>query len=222
LPTNITGETGSAPTKTARDGEHPLGGVVENNHFGTHEFMDLCAQLGCEPYICGNVGAVPSRRCPVGGIPTFAVRAHGTPPSSERACRAVAGEILGVGNESWGCGGRMTPDYYANLYRQFGVYCRDYGDNRLFRIACGPGDDYRWTEVLMKKSGIDDQRGPYMDGLALHYYTQVRRLPDGSREVPHRIRRGGMIEIIQKGRRIESWSAATARSWICMIRQRIA
>src|SRR5882724_4301535 len=33
------------------------GGVTENNHFGTHEFMDLCEQLGCEPYICGNVGS---------------------------------------------------------------------------------------------------------------------------------------------------------------------
>src|SRR5260370_4054373 len=33
------------------------GGVTENNHFGTHEFLDLCAQLGCEPYICGNVGS---------------------------------------------------------------------------------------------------------------------------------------------------------------------
>jgi alpha-L-arabinofuranosidase len=33
------------------------GGVTENNHFGTHEFIDLCAQLGCEPYICGNVGS---------------------------------------------------------------------------------------------------------------------------------------------------------------------
>ena len=33
------------------------GGVTENNHFGTHEFLDLCEQLGCEPYICGNVGS---------------------------------------------------------------------------------------------------------------------------------------------------------------------
>src|SRR5215217_1508284 len=33
------------------------GGVVENNHFGTHEFMDLVELLGCEAYISGNVGS---------------------------------------------------------------------------------------------------------------------------------------------------------------------
>src|SRR5512145_1229980 len=27
------------------------GGVTENNAFGTHEFFELCEQLGCEPYI---------------------------------------------------------------------------------------------------------------------------------------------------------------------------
>ena len=33
------------------------GGVTEDNSFGTHEFFDLCAQLDCEPYVCGNVGS---------------------------------------------------------------------------------------------------------------------------------------------------------------------
>ena len=33
------------------------GGVVEDNSFGTHEFMELCRQLECEPYINGNVGS---------------------------------------------------------------------------------------------------------------------------------------------------------------------
>ena len=33
------------------------GGVVENNSFGTHEFFELCDQLGCDAYINGNVGS---------------------------------------------------------------------------------------------------------------------------------------------------------------------
>jgi len=183
------------------------GGVVENNHFGTHEFMDLCAQLGCEPYICGNVGSGTVQEMSQwveyltfgGESPMARLRRQNGRAEPWRV------KYWGVGNESWGCGGRMTPDYYADLYRQFGVYCRDYGDNRLFRIACGPrDDDYRWTEVLMKKSGIDDQRGPCMDGLALHYYTQIRRLPDGSREgSATQFDEAEWIEIIQKGWRIE-------------------
>ena len=30
------------------------GGVVEDNSFGTHEFFELCRQLGCKTYINGN------------------------------------------------------------------------------------------------------------------------------------------------------------------------
>ena len=33
------------------------GGVVENNSFGTHEFLDMCEMLGIEPYVCINVGS---------------------------------------------------------------------------------------------------------------------------------------------------------------------
>jgi alpha-N-arabinofuranosidase len=64
------------------------------------------------------------------------------------------------------------------------MYTRNYGENRLYRIACGArNDDYHWTEVLMEQAGSDQLLGgPYMDGLALHYYTSVKRLPDGTRE----------------------------------------
>ena len=75
-------------------------------------------------------------------------------------------KFWGVGNESWGCGGNMRPEYYADEYRKFQTYCRNYGQNKLFRIACGPNsDDYNWTEVLMKNAR------QYMDALTLHYYT---------------------------------------------------
>lgn len=161
------------------------GGVVENNHFGTHEFMDLCEQLDTEPYICGNVGS--------GTVQEMSqwveyVTFDGVSPMGELRKRNGHAEpwrlkYFGVGNENWGCGGRMTAEYYSDLYRRYGLYARNFGDNRLYRIACGArNDDYHWTEVMMEKAG--DTRllaGPYMDGLAVHYYTSVRRLDDGSR-----------------------------------------
>ncbi|MBI1299247.1 alpha-N-arabinofuranosidase [bacterium] len=161
------------------------GGVVENNHFGTHEFFDLCELLDTEPYVCGNVGS--------GTVQEMSqwveyINFDGKSPMTD--LRKANGrenpwnmKYFGVGNENWGCGGRMRPEYYADLYRQFGLYARDYGDNKLYRIACGAsGDDYRWTEVLMDVVGTEGfRRGPYMDGLALHYYTSIRRLADGSR-----------------------------------------
>jgi alpha-N-arabinofuranosidase len=179
------------------------GGVVENNHFGTHEFMDLCDQLGCEPYICGNVGSGTVQEMSQwveyvtfdGKSPmTDLRRAHGRSEPWRL-------KYFGVGNENWGCGGRMTPEYYADLYRRYALYTRDYGDNKLYRIACGArNDDYHWTEVMMAKAGSDQlPGGPYMDGLALHYYTSVRRLPDGSREGSATVfDEAGWIEIVSK------------------------
>jgi len=144
------------------------GGVIENNHFGTHEFMMLCELLGCEPYICGNVGS--------GTVQEMSewveyLTFDGESPMADWR-RANGREqpwrvkYWGVGNENWGCGGNMRPEYYADLYRRFQTYLRNYGDNKLHKIACGANSgDYRWTEVLMQ------QAAPYMHGLSLHYYT---------------------------------------------------
>jgi len=143
------------------------GGVTENNHFGTHEFLDLCQQLGCEPYICGNVGSGTVQELSqwveyttFGGVsPMATLRArHGREtPWSVR--------YWGIGNENWGCGGNMTPEYYADQYKRYATYVRSYGTNRVYKIACGAnGADYNWTEVLMREAGRQ------MNGLALHYY----------------------------------------------------
>jgi len=147
------------------------GGVVENNHFGTHEFFDLCELIGAEPYICGNVGSGTVREMQEwveyitfdGESPMANLRkANGR----EKPWKL---KYFGIGNENWGCGGRMRAEYYADLYRQYSLYVKDYGDNKIYRIACGPrGDNYHWTEVLMREAA------PFMDGLALHYYTRAR------------------------------------------------
>ncbi|WP_150275201.1 alpha-N-arabinofuranosidase [Paenibacillus tepidiphilus] len=144
------------------------GGVVENNHFGTHEFMELCALLECEPYINGNVGS--------GTVQEMSewveyLTFDGVSPMAELRREngreeAWAVKYFGVGNENWGCGGNMRPEYYADLYRRYQTYVRNYGDNKIHRIACGANsDDYNWTEVLMREAGR------FMDALTLHYYT---------------------------------------------------
>jgi alpha-N-arabinofuranosidase len=148
------------------------GGVTEDNSFGTHEFMEFCEQVGCEPYICGNVGSGTVQEMSEWvEYMTFG----GTSPMAELRERNGRKDpwnlkYFGVGNENWGCGGNMTADYYADLYRRYQTYVRNYPGNKIYKIAGGPNvDDYNWTEVLMKNAHW------LMDGLSLHHYT----LPNG-------------------------------------------
>lgn len=153
------------------------GGVVEDNSFGTHEFMELCNQLGCEAYINGNLGSGTVREMSEWvEYMTF----NGMSPMSE--LRAKNGhkepwkvDYFGVGNESWGCGGNLRPEYYADEYRRYQTYVRNYDDNnKIKKIACGANaDDYEWTRRVLKTCSEDGKRNAFrfMDGLSLHYYT---------------------------------------------------
>ena len=150
------------------------GGVVEDNSFGTHEFMELCGQLGCETYINGNVGS--------GSVKEMSewveyMTFSGVSPMAD--LRKKNGrekpwnvKYFGVGNESWGCGGNMTPEFYANEYRRYATFVRHYPDPEnpdrkpIYKIGCGPNvADYNWTEGVMKTAGR------FMQGISLHYYT---------------------------------------------------
>lgn len=144
------------------------GGVVEDNSFGTHEFLNFCELIGTEPYICGNVGSGTVEEMSKwveyitfdGESPMANLRRENGRDKPWRV------KFWGVGNENWGCGGNMTAEHYADLYRNYATYCRDYGHNRLMKIAGGANSsDYRWTEVLMKNVGNR------MWGLSLHHYT---------------------------------------------------
>ena len=145
------------------------GGVVEDNSFGTHEFFELCEQLGCDAYVNGNMGSGTVQEMSEWiEYMTF----DGLSPMSE--LRKKNGrekpwkvKYFGVGNENWGCGGNMHPDYYAHEYRRYQTYVRDYdSNNRIYRIACGASDfNYNWTDEVMRLAGNR------MNGISLHYYT---------------------------------------------------
>ena len=144
------------------------GGVVEDNSFGTHEFLDLCEQVGCEPYINANVGSGTVRE-----MAEWVEYLNSDGDSTVVRKRWANGRrdpwhvrYWGVGNESWGCGGNMRPEYYADEFRRYQNFCRQYGEDKLCKIACGPNeDDYNWMEVLMQRAGR------FMDAITVHYYT---------------------------------------------------
>jgi alpha-N-arabinofuranosidase len=164
------------------------GGVTEPNTFGTHEFMDFLGQIGSEAFVSVNVGS---------GTPQEAAEwleyltaAQPTALAKERAAngRAEPYKIayLGIGNESWDCGGNMTPAYYLS---QLGIYSRfvrnfnpaqEKDPHRMLKIAVGPGGDgprwTEWTEVLMKAWQARTWSFDF-DGLSLHNYTVVKWPP---------------------------------------------
>lgn len=146
------------------------GGTTENNHCGTHEFLDLCSQLSsdgslCEPYICGNVGS--------GTVQEMAewleyITMGGQSPMADLRRRNGHEQpwpitYWAVGNENWGCGGNMRAEQYADEYRRFGSFCRNFSGQPLYKIACGHEDE--WNETVMRLAGRS------INGLSIHYYT---------------------------------------------------
>ena len=153
------------------------GGVVEDNSFGTHEFMELCRQIGCKTYINGNMGSGTVQEMSEwieymtfnGVSPMADLRAKNGHPEPWKV------DYFGVGNENWGCGGNMTPTYYANEYRRYQTYIRNYdNENPVKKICCGANvADYFWTEDVLKTCYDHTPREwhGFMDYLSLHYYT---------------------------------------------------
>ena len=153
------------------------GGVPETNAFGTYEFMDLCEMIGADAYVGGNVGS---------GTPQEMMEwvEYMTSDSNSNLAnlRRQNGRekpwkvpYFAVGNENWGCGGNMRPEYYADVYRRYATFVRDYSGNHIHRIASGASDqNYAWTEVMMS------QAASMMQGISLHYYT----LPNGDWNKP--------------------------------------
>ncbi|HEY4115319.1 MAG TPA: alpha-L-arabinofuranosidase C-terminal domain-containing protein [Rhizomicrobium sp.] len=149
------------------------GGVEETNAVGTHEYMDLVGQLGAKAYIDTNVGTGSPQE-------TKDWLEYLTSPShSELAqLRRKNGrdapwriDYVGFGNEPWGCGGDMRPEYYADLYHRFAAFAKTPDDAKPLKLAAGPYDDKtELTEALMKTNSFGD-----MDAITIHHYA----LPTG-------------------------------------------
>ena len=153
------------------------GGVVEDNSFGTHEFFELVEQLGCKAYVNGNVGSGTVQEMSEwveyitfnGVSPMADLRAKNGHPAPWKV------DLWGVGNENWGCGGNMRPEFYGNLYRQFQTYVRNYDPKQPIYKVCGGAnvDDYEWTDVVLQTTfgRCPEYLHGQMDGLSLHYYV---------------------------------------------------
>jgi len=152
------------------------GNITEDNSFGTHEFLTLCELLGAEPFIVGNLGS--------GSVEEMSkwveyMNYDGISPMTNM--RKQNGRekpwhvtFFGVGNENWGCGGNMTPEYYVTQYRQYATFLKNYPGTALRKIACGPsGGDYNWTNMVM--SGLVRGGRGNLWGLDFHYYTRPPR-----------------------------------------------
>jgi alpha-N-arabinofuranosidase len=161
---NGVGPRGSRPSMINTN----WGGVTEDNSFGTHEYLDLCQQIGCEPYISGNLGSGTVQE-----LSQWVEYVNSGNVSPMTQLRKKNGRdqpwnvtFWGLGNEAWGCGGHMRPEYYADVAKRYASFMKDFGETRLKLIAVGPGgDDYHWTEVVMREAGSA------IWGLSLHHYT---------------------------------------------------
>ena len=148
------------------------GGVTEDNSFGTHNFLNMCELLGAEPYLSANVGSGTVQE--LADWMQYTNFAGVSPMSNLRKENGREKpwnvKYWGVGNETWGCGGNMTAEYYANIYRQYATFMSSWGNpEKIFRIASGANSaDYHWTEVLMR-----DIPHNMLEGVALHHYSVI-------------------------------------------------
>jgi alpha-N-arabinofuranosidase len=156
------------------------GNVKEDNSFGTNEFLNMCEVLGAEPYLSGNVGSGTPQELadwikytthPSNSSPMPELRAKYGRPNPWKV------KFWGLGNEAWGCGGNMTAEHYANVYRQYATFMTDWSNSdKIYRIASGASDDdYHWTEVLMK-----ELPSKMFDALGLHHYSVIDWSKKGS------------------------------------------
>ncbi len=148
------------------------GGVTEDNSFGTHEFMALTEELGCDAYISGNVGSGTVRE--MSEWVEYLTSSNESPVTNLRKQNGRTEpwkvKYFAIGNETWGCGGNMSAEYYADQLKQYSTFLHNYGGNSLYKVACGPGgDDFKWTETLMKNQ---ETRNMYQ-GISVHYYSVV-------------------------------------------------
>jgi alpha-N-arabinofuranosidase len=163
---------GIGPNRPRRVNLH-WGNVIEDNSFGTHEFLHFCRAVGAQPYLGGNVGS--GSPAEMRNWMEYCNFPTGSSLSDERARNGdpfpFNVQFWGVGNEAWGCGGQMTPEAYADAYRRFSTYLTRQGDSPPFLIACGPdGNDLDWSRRLLHHLFKNYRAPARLHGFAAHYY----------------------------------------------------
>ena len=149
------------------------GDVTEDNSFGTHEFLDFCELIGTEPYLSINMGSGTVQEA--AEWVEYCTSSNKSPMTDLRKKNGREKpwnvKYWGIGNETWGCGGDMTPEHYANLYRQYACFVRG---KDIQKIICGPSEnDVNWTDKIL--AGMKGKMY-LVQGMSMHYYT----LPTGS------------------------------------------
>jgi alpha-N-arabinofuranosidase len=156
------------------------GGIVEENTFGTHEFMELCKLLGARPYLAGNVGS---------GLPAelrdwveYCNYPFGTTLADERMANGAPGPFgvryWGIGNEAWGCGGHLNPEEYCALYSRFATFVPSYGGAAPFLVAVGPeSNDLGWTRRFFDAFRTTRKHHAPLHGYAMHHYFWGKSKP---------------------------------------------
>jgi alpha-N-arabinofuranosidase len=163
------------------------GGVIEPNSFGTHEFMDFIDQIGADAYVSVNIGSGSPREA--AEWLEYMTAAAPTTLTKERAANGHPAPYkigyLGLGNESWDCGGNMTPEYYLSQMKIYSRFVRNFNPaqqdkQQMLKIAVGPGGGEsrwtEWTETIMK--AYQQHTWSWnIDGLSMHSYTVAKWPP---------------------------------------------
>lgn len=179
---------------------------IETNAFGTHEFLEFCELIGAKPYICCNVGSSNPREMRewleylnYGGESALSrLRAENGHPEPFNI------HYWGIGNENWGCGGNMSPKYYAYQYKKYAAFAHSFNDQQLYKIACGPpAFHYPWTRGFFRNLCENKIIGcpwrlPLVNGFALHYYVMTERSAT-------RFTEKQWYETLQKARKMEGY-----------------
>jgi alpha-N-arabinofuranosidase len=152
------------------------GNYVEDNSFGTHEFIDFCRLIKAEPYFAANVGTGSPQE--MRDWIEYCNFPKGSSLADERAANGSPDpfrvKYWGVGNELWGCGGNMRPEQAATEFRHFATFARTFGDTRPYLVGCGPnGNDARWTRGFMDTLA----GGRLPDGYSFHFYENGTQPP---------------------------------------------
>lgn len=152
------------------------GGVTDNNAFGTHEFFDFAELLGAEVYINGNLGTGTPQEM-AQWLEYMTSNSQSTLANLRRKNgrdKPWKVDYFAIGNEAWGCGGSMTPEYYTNLYKHYASFLKTPSDNQPIMIASGGHtEQLEWTEHLIKN--VESTWAMRMQAISHHYYT----LPTG-------------------------------------------